>query len=105
MEHDMNQEKTFPSVDRPEEIKGLPADENTAFTMRTIKDILAEAGEEGLLLKSGDTQTAKVAPQPAPHPQAVRAAMPAPQQAETAPAPSEPESIGKRLTSRIFGRK
>ena len=101
----MNQEKTFPNVDRPEEIKGVPADENTAFTMRTIKDILAEAGEEGLLLKSGDTNSAA----PAPQPQTAKAAMPAPQQAEVPQTPAvpaeEPASIGKRLTSRLFGRK
>ena len=76
-------------------LESEPAAEPTAFTMRAIKDILAETGDEGLLMKSSD--------QPAAQP-AQPAANAAPAQHPAPCAAPEKKPLAKRLAARLFGK-
>ncbi len=113
---------------RLDELESDPVQETTAVTMRSIKEILAETGDTGLLMG-----TSEPAPEPAaePKPEPAAKAKPAAQAAAPKPAPAaqpaapaaaprakaprpapEPtvseaqrmQSLTERLASRLFGR-
>ena len=107
-------------------LKSGPAPEPTAFTMRSIHDILAETGDEGLLQPAEPTSiqsTATAALQPPPSARVIAQCEIAPQAeitpmmdtaAEETPSvalaadvPDEaakPQSFRQRLASKVFGR-
>ena len=105
-------------------LQSNPAPEPTAFTMRSIHDILAETGDEGLL----QPPTPKPVNPPSPGPVVAKKAIePAPEihaatdvakaaadaaaranavlAANAAAKAAKPQSFGQRLASKVFGRK
>ena len=82
-------------------LEGTSGREDTAITLRSIREILAESDEPAELLTSKDTQPAEAADAPADAP-AQQAAKPHPE-ADAQPDEVAPASFSARLTRRIFG--